>query len=574
MSNERVAIYARVSSDQQAEAHTIDSQVAALRQRVRVAGAILLDEMQFIDDGYTGTMLTRPALERLRDRAAMGDIDQLYVFAPDRLARKYAYQVLLLEELQRAGVEVIFLNRSIGQNPEDELLLQVQGVVAEYERAQFMERSRRGRRHAAQQGAVSVLANAPYGYQYRHRHGEPAIYEVNAEEAQVVRQVFGWVGRDRLSLGEVCRRLTAAEIPTRRGKARWDRSVIWGMLKNTAYAGKAVFGRTRSGPWHPGLRVQQGRQPSPHRPVTPVATPPSEWITVPVPALIDEQLFDQVQEQLAENRVRARQARRGARYLLQGLVVCAQCGYAYYGTCTKQRRIDGQDREYGYYRCIGSERYRFGGEQRCHNTPLYTSTLDEAVWREVRDLLEHPDRLHEEYQRRLQQRGPENQHQIGKQLQKYRQSLSRLIDIYAEGLIEKDEFEPRSARLRQQMKHWEAQEQLLQEEDRQRANLQVLMGQLEEFTATLKGRLGAVEWGQQRDIIRMVVKRVDIDAEQIRVVFRLNPDPFLLAPERGISQLCWRRLHIPLRKCGTSYSLGLHRKRGYRIRFEGHHRPP
>ena len=183
MNTKRVAIYARVSSDLQVESHTIDSQVVALRQRVVQTDAILLEELQFIDEGYSGTILSRPALERLRDRAALGDIDQLYVFAPDRLARKYAYQVLLLEEFQRVGVEVIFLNRGIGQNPEDELLFQVQGVVAEYERAQIMERSRRGRRHAAQQGSVSVLANAPYGYRYISKYTGGAAYEIHPEEA-------------------------------------------------------------------------------------------------------------------------------------------------------------------------------------------------------------------------------------------------------------------------------------------------------------------------------------------------------------------------------------------------------
>lgn len=160
----RVALYARVSSDQQTEAHTIASQVAALRQRVAADGVTLSEEAVFLDDGYSGTTLVRPALERLRDRAAAGALDRLDVHSPDRLARKYAYQALLLEELQRAGLEVLFLNRPLGQTPEDELLLQGQGVIAEYERAKILERTRRGRRHAAQTGSVSVFSCAPYGY--------------------------------------------------------------------------------------------------------------------------------------------------------------------------------------------------------------------------------------------------------------------------------------------------------------------------------------------------------------------------------------------------------------------------
>src|SRR5919198_4672630 len=166
MSISQAAIYARVSSEHQAEAHTVASQVAALRERIAADGLPLPEALQFIDEGYSGATLVRPALERLRDLAAAGAVDRLYVHSPDRLARKYAYQVLLVDEFQRAGVEVIFLNRELGRSPEDELLLQVQGMVAEYERAKILERSRRGKRHAAQVGSVAVLGRAPYGYRY------------------------------------------------------------------------------------------------------------------------------------------------------------------------------------------------------------------------------------------------------------------------------------------------------------------------------------------------------------------------------------------------------------------------
>src|SRR5207245_6622488 len=144
-----VGIYARVSSEQQAKDDTIASQVEALRQRIGDDGLTLAEELCFIDEGYSGSTVVRPALERLRDQAAAGVIDRLYVHSPDRLARRYAYQVLLVDELQRAGVEVAFLNRALGQTPEDDLLLQVQGMIAEYERAKILERSRRGKRHAA-----------------------------------------------------------------------------------------------------------------------------------------------------------------------------------------------------------------------------------------------------------------------------------------------------------------------------------------------------------------------------------------------------------------------------------------
>jgi len=209
----QAALYARVSSEQQAVAQTIPSQVAALQARIETDGAQLTAERQFIDEGYSGSTLVRPALERLRDLAAAGGVDRLYVHSPDRLARKYAYQVVLVDECQRAGVEVVFLNRELGRSPEDDWLAQVQGMIAEHERAKILERSRRGKRHKAQAGSVNVLGGAPYGYRYvtALEGGGQARYEVVPEEARVVGQVFEWVGRERLSIGEA----HSAAKPTR-----------------------------------------------------------------------------------------------------------------------------------------------------------------------------------------------------------------------------------------------------------------------------------------------------------------------------------------------------------------------
>jgi len=404
MNDLQVAIYARVSSEQQSEARTIESQLSELRAHVKSQGLSLPSEHEFIDNGYSGATLIRPALEQLRDVAAAGGLDRLYVLCPDRLARNYAHQVLLLEELLRAGVEVNFLNREVGQTPEDQLLLQVQGMISEYERAKIMERSRRGKRHAAQVGTVSVLSGAPYGYRYIGKHdgaGE-ARFDVLLEEARVVRQVFMWVGRDRCSIGEVCRRLTTAKERTRTGKTVWDRATVCDMLKNPAYKGMAAFGKTSVEPLRPRLRAQRGRPMQPKRAVSTQEVPPEKWMSIPVPALVSEELFESVQEQLQENRQRARIGLRGARYLLQGLLVCGCCGYAYYGKQISPSARKGHPRAYAYYRCIGSDAYRFGGERLCWNKQLRTDLVDEAVWQEVCRLLEDPTRLAQEYRQQLQ----------------------------------------------------------------------------------------------------------------------------------------------------------------------------
>ncbi len=427
MKEVQAALYARVSSEQQAEAKTIESQLAEIRARIVTDGFELTSVLEFVDEGYSGSTLVRPALERLRDVAAAGGMDRLYVHCPDRFARHYAYQVLLLDELTQQGVEVIFLNRPLGQTPEDQLLLQVQGVIAEYERAKFLERSRRGKRHAAQEGRVGILCHAPYGYRYisKHEGAGEARFEILFEEARIVQQVFSWVGEERCTINEVCRRLHQAAIRTQTGKEHWDHKTIWDMLKNPAYKGEAAFGKTRWMPVGPRLRAPRGKPVQSRRGYAGNDAPKEEWITIPVPALVDPALFDAVQEQLEENRRRARIPEKGSRYLLQGLLVCARCGYAYCGRTNDVRNA--------YYRCAGAMNIpRQGFERVCWNKELRMDQTDTAVWQEVCRLLEDPERLEQEYRQRLQPQEKPNEHEgLQSQLGKLRRGIARLIDSYA-----------------------------------------------------------------------------------------------------------------------------------------------
>jgi site-specific DNA recombinase len=246
-----------------------------------------------LDEGSSGATMVRPALERLWDLVAAGAVDRLYVHSPDRLARQYADQGLLVDEFQWAGVEVVCLHRELGRSPEDELRRQGQGMRAEHERAKSIERHRRGKRHAARAGVVNVLSGAPWGYHDvpKHAGGGQARYDIVPEEARVVRQVFAWVGRDRLTIGAVCRRLTQAGEATRTGKTIWDRSDVWGMLQKPAYMGAAAFGKTRQGPLPPRLRPQRGRSLPPKRTVSSADVPPEDWLQIPVPALVESEVF-------------------------------------------------------------------------------------------------------------------------------------------------------------------------------------------------------------------------------------------------------------------------------------------
>src|SRR5271154_219273 len=246
------AIYARVSSERQRQEQTIASQTAALRELAEQRGLVVPDEFVFEDDGFSGANLQRPALEQLRDRAFDGCFEVVLCHAPDRLARRYAYQVLLLEELARSGIEVVFAKEpERSGSPEDELLRQFQGMIAEYERAQIRERTRRGKLHRARTGHQAVMAGAPYGYRFVKKtdHSE-GYWEVNETEAEVVREVFRRYTQEQVAIAELARWLTAQGIPTRTGKTVWDRSTVWGMLRNPAYHGQAAYGKTKVADQH------------------------------------------------------------------------------------------------------------------------------------------------------------------------------------------------------------------------------------------------------------------------------------------------------------------------------------
>jgi site-specific DNA recombinase len=536
-----VALYARVSSEKQAQENTIASQIAALEDRISADGYALIDGFKFIDNGYSGSNLSRPALEKLRDKVVEGEIDKVYIHSPDRLSRKYAYQMILLEEFHKGGAEIIFLNHQANDSPESHLLLQMQGMIAEYERAKIMERNRRGKVHAAKSGSVNVLSGAPYGYRYidKHAGGGQALYEIHEGEAEIVRKIFSWVSHDRLSIGEVYRRLKKMNISSPKGKPYWDRSVIWVVLKNPAYKGQAAFGKTKMGTILPRIRPKKHSCEKPRWNYSTYKVEKENWIYIPVPAIVDESVFDMVQEQLGENRKLARTRRRGAAYLLQGLILCQRCQYAYYGKPVRNKRGEKID-SYAYYRCIGSDAYRFGGNRICDNKQIRVDALEIAVWEEVKNLLKNPNRIFKEYQRRITdlEKSPLDQTRdsLDKQESKLKRGISRLIDSYTQEHIEKEEFEPRIKALKQRLKIIEEQRQNIMDQQNLKNELKLIVTNLEYFSSNIESKLEEVDWHTKRDIIRTLVKRVEVDCEDVNVVFRVRGLPGSNGCQSGGSQ--------------------------------------
>jgi site-specific DNA recombinase len=474
-------------------------------------------EWRFQDEGYSGATLLRPGLETLRDLAAAGQLEAVLIYSPDRLSRKYAYQVLLVEELSRCGVEVTFLNSPSGETPEDQLLVQFQGMIAEYERAQIAERSRRGKRHRAQQGSVNVLSGAPFGYRYVKKSDcSAAYYEVLESEAKVVQRVFDVYTQEGLSINAIARQLNEHRIPTRTGTTRWERSTVWGMLRNPAYRGRACFGKTEIRPRQRITRPLRQRNGLACRNSANHERPCQDWIEIAVPPLISEATFAMAQEQLEKNK-RHSPRRTIEPTLLQGMLVCERCGYALYRTSTQTSR-----QKLYYYRCLGSDAYRHLKGAQCDSRPIRQDYLDTAVWKEIIRLLEDPGLIQAELSRRLEAaRNTDPLRQRADSLQRERLRLAnrmeRLVTAYQEELLDLDELRRRIPELRKQQQAVESEAESLETTAANQTRYLHLVHSLADFREKVKARADTLDVAERQKILRLLVKEILVGKETITI---------------------------------------------------------
>jgi site-specific DNA recombinase len=529
----RTASYLRVSSQRQADEKTIDSQQADVRARAGRDGVSVDSAFEYIDDGYSGSELLRPALERLRDHVAASMIDRLYIHSPDRLARKFAHQAILLEEMEKHGCEVLFLNQDgLPDSPETKMLIQMQGMFAEYEREKILERTRRGRRHSAAKGNVSVFGRAPFGYRYISKSASDgeARWDVEPTESNIVSLMFELVGNQGYSLAAVCRELKSRGIHTKNGKPDWDRSTVRGMLINPAYCGEARYGKERLAPRKPGRRAKRGDPLVPRQAKVSVATPPEEQIMIRVPPLVSKSLFEEVRNRMEENRKHQREQQNGPKHLLSGLLICGTCGSAY---CHQGGT------QYHYYRCIGTDKYRRAGKKICDNTSVKGEQLESCVWLDVCNLLRDPDRLQAELDRR-QSDITDSSTSLAKQqsqVDEMRGRIDRMIDAYASGVIEQSEFESRIGALRSQHDREAAALASLRGEQADASDLANAANAFSLLASQVEQNLETASFELKRELLTLLIKRIELCKDEIRIVYKVPPNPFLPSPDnRGIFQ--------------------------------------
>ena len=517
------AIYARVSSARQKKDQTIASQTAALREHAAQSRLEVPGEWVFEDEGHSGSTLVRPGLEALRDLAAQGCLDVVLCYSPDRLARKFACQALLIEEFSRAGVRVEFVkNGTRGDSPEDQLLVQFQGMFAEYEKAQLMERYRRGKAHRARTGSVNVLSGAPFGYRYlRKNEHAGAAYEVVAHEAALVTEMFRRYADDGASIADLGRWLTSQGVLTRTGKTRWDRSVICGMLRNPAYAGTAVFGKTQVLQESPGLnrRARLEGRTTPRASRT-VDRPREEWTGIPVPPIVTADTFERAGQRLEDNK---RYASRNTRIpsLLQGLAACSACGYGYYRTSTTTT-----SKKIYYYRCLGSDEYRYEGGRVCGNKPVRADYLDTVVWDHITGPLADPALIRAEISKRLdaaRTADPVTRQRRRLELDqaKATTAITAMIEAFSEQLITIDELRTRLPHLRARQANLRGQIDALHTQAADRDAYLQLAGNLEGFLAQLNSTAATATVPERQRVLRLLIKDVLVGPEKITIRHRI-----------------------------------------------------
>jgi site-specific DNA recombinase len=373
-SQTRIALYARVSTEEQREGNTIESQIAELekfaeRNEWNIQG-------RYVDEGWSGALLARPELDRLRDDAGHGLFEVVLVNDVDRLARDVAHLGVIKRDLEKKRVRLIFRKLPVSSDPMSNLMVNILGSFAEFERELIADRTRRGMRHKAEVRKQYVGCTAPYGYKYVRKDlsGGVGRLEINPDEAQVVQQMFPWVAEEGLSIQKVADRLTRLKTPTRKGGARWQGCSVHKILRNETYTGTWAYSKAETcEPVAPRNTSRYRRKRTSRRP-----KPKSEWVKITLPdelRIIPRDLWENVQAQISKNpRFSPRNTK--FKYLLQGLLRCEFCSGPLTGRyCTDRYGT------YVYYTC----------SRRCRKLRwIPRQDLETAVWNRVKMALVDP----------------------------------------------------------------------------------------------------------------------------------------------------------------------------------------
>jgi site-specific DNA recombinase len=534
----RVAIYARVSTALQEKEKTINSQLEELRRFCRDNGFFIVNE--YVDERWSGETLARPALDQLRDDASKSLFDAVCFHSPDRLARKFIYQGLVIEELKKKGVEVIFLNKPISDSPEDQLLLGIQGLIAEYEKAKILERTRRGRLHKAKEKGI-VGSIPPFGYDYVKKTPErEGYYKINQKEAKVVRLIFDLYLKLQ-SLHQVKKELYLRRIKTRSGKPVWSDSTIQRVLTNEAYTGTGYYNKRQAVETDTGRKYK--RNPKTGRRLR----DRKEWIPIRFPEIIEKEKFELVQE-ILKKRFKPF-AKSKVLYLFSGLIKCARCGYNFTGESRGAQNT-------AYYRCNNRHR-KYPLPKTCDAKMIRKEELENSIWKSIVNAIANPKTLTNHILGLAEkiETNKENLREEEAKLNAERKILSkkksRLIDLYIEKVIAKNQF-------LQKMKEYEEKEkQILTKIAETKAKLNQaidkpkILKHLEYFCNKMKERIYTLKQKQKQQFLRYIIEKIVLDSNkrEAKIIGHIplkNEKEALFQPQSGtFSTIYWNHGQYP-----------------------------
>ncbi|MBI4334808.1 MAG: recombinase family protein [Chloroflexi bacterium] len=522
----RAGLYERVSTDAQVEKYGLGAQDWGLKKRAKEKGYHLIPDGEkdaFVDDGYSGGDLDRPALIRLRRAIAEGLIDLVLCYDPDRLSRSLSDLLLLGDQWEKAGVRLEFITQDTDASPEGRMFFAMRGAVAEYERAKIRERTIRGRLEKARQGKVVSGAAAPYGYRF-----DPAssTLVINQEEAKIVRLIFHLYSEERLSMVGLADRLNRLCVARPRGGKRWRSSSLARMLSNETYLGVLWQNRWQVGKAaaRTGQKLVKARQRS-----------REEQIAATVPAIVTRDIFDVVQKRLDQNLLLARRNTK-REYLLTGLIKHT-CGASMGGrTC----------HGWLYYRCLNSHAFRApinekGEPQPCSCKWVNGHNLEAAVWNTVTDLLKNPDLLTKELESLTQSGSATREtlemelNQLHKRLEEFPNEERRLVEGYRKGFYADFMMREEVARIH---KEKSAADQRFRELELQLKHLDKALSykdQLEQLTARLSLGLENMSFSERQELLRMLVDGIVYDDGRLTIKTIIPLDKQQLHPAcRGL----------------------------------------
>jgi site-specific DNA recombinase len=442
-----IAIYARVSTSSQENEGTIETQLSAVKEFVQKHNYTVVQE--YLDNGWSGDSLVRPALDQLRMDAKKRIWEGVLIYDPDRLARRYSYQELVMDELREAGAEVMFVTTSAPKNEEDKILYGVKGLFAQYERAKISERFRLGKKRKVEEGHL-LVSKPLYGYKYIANNKETkthGYYEINQTEARVVKMIFGWVADEGLTLRKVVKRLQELGIKPRESKRGvWSTSTLTTILRNRAYVGEAHWGSSYAVvPENPTNTEKYRKTKKSSRRIK----PEEEWIAskIPVPPIIDKELFERVRTQLKKNFALCQRNKKNE-YLLAGKIRCI---------CGRTRAGEGaQQGKHLYYRC--SDRVlSFPLPPTCSEGGINARIADKLVWDKIAGLMSSSDLLQTQLDRWTNVRQNKSVLSVGdtkaieKEIVKLKDQEGRYNKGYGAGLFSIDQLKEYTAPIKEQI---------------------------------------------------------------------------------------------------------------------------